>query len=374
MYLKRLKLINFRNYRDQEVNFSPYFNFLVGNNAQGKTNVIEAIYYLSTGKSYRTQVDRELVRWNNNTLYLRGDIEEELKSEKSIEVGISGINKKVRVNGIEIKKRGELLGNLSAVIFSPEELKLVKEGPGFRRKFMDQEIVQMKPTYYYALNSYNKVLMQRNTLLKEIIYKKELKDSLSVWDKQLAYYGSKVIYDRVQFVKKLSILARLMHRRITSGGEELEVSYCSCIDFDNEMSRQEIEEEINKNLMSTRGKDIKTGVTSFGPHREDLSVEINGIDVRKYGSQGQQRTAALSMKLSELELIKGETGKYPVLLLDDVMSELDPLRQEYIMNNLEHVQVFITCTRLTEVMKKRCKQGKVFEVNGGIITTGSNST
>jgi len=368
LYLQKLKLVNYRNYKNQEIEFNPGFNFLVGNNAQGKTNVIEAIYYLSTGKSYRTQVDREIIRWNTGTLYVKGDVLHERELRKSIEVGISINNKKIRVNGIDIKKRGELLGNLNAVIFSPEELKLVKEGPGFRRRFMDQEIVQMRPSHYYSLSSYNRVLVQRNSLLKEIIYNKGNRDSLAIWDEQMVRYGSRIIYDRVQFVKKMSMLARLIHRKITKGVEELDIDYRSCIEIDNEIGRDEIERRIRECIRQTYDKDMKTGVTNFGPHREDLRVSVNGTDVRKYGSQGQQRTAALSMKLSEIELIKGERGEYPVLLLDDVMSELDPLRQEYILNNLEHVQVFITCTHLTGIMKKSGKQRKVFSVNSGIIT------
>jgi len=374
LYLEHLKLVNYRNYREQETEFSPNFNFLVGNNAQGKTNIIEAIHYLSTGKSYRTQIDKELIRWGTGSLYMKGNVFHTRDIQKAIEVGISGKNKKVRVNGIDIKKRGELLGNLSAVIFSPEELKLVKEGPGFRRRFMDQEIIQMKRSYYYSLNSYNRVLIQRNSLLKEIPYRKDKRDSLAVWDEQLAHYGSKIIYDRIQFVKKLSMLAKSMHRTITRGTEELEIDYCSCVEFDEETGRSEIERMFRDSIKEMQEKDVRTGVTGFGPHREDLGVSVNGTDVRKYGSQGQQRTAALSMKLSEIELIKGETGEYPVLLLDDVMSELDPQRQEYILNNLEHVQVFITCTGLSEIMKKSNKQGKVFTVNSGIITEERDST
>ncbi len=368
MYLNGLKLINFRNYKELEIIFDKGFNFLVGNNAQGKTNLVEAIYFLSAGKSYRTSMDTELVGWGSSALYIKGNMEKN-KGSKAIEIGIRGNNKKVKVNGVELNKRGELLGNLTTVIFSPDELKLVKEGPSYRRRFMDQEIIQIKPSYYYVLNSYNKVLFQRNSLLRDALPGKVNDDTLAVWDKQLVGYGARLIFNRIQFIERLSTIARLMHRKITNGEEELEIHYLSCIDINGDKSLSDIHRELNISLERNRNKDIKTGVTNFGPHREDLSVNINGIDTRKFGSQGQQRTAALSMKLSEIELMKSETGEYPILLLDDVMSELDKSRQKYILENLAQVQTFITCTHLSEVMEKRYTQGKVFYVNSGIISS-----
>jgi len=367
LYLRQLRLVNFRNYGQQQISFYPYFNFIVGNNAQGKTNLIEAIYYLSTGRSHRTTVDKELVRWGNEFFYIKGDANEE-DSVKSVEIGFSEGKKKVRVNGIQLKKRGELLGNLTTVFFSPEELKLVKEGPGYRRKFIDGEILQIKPSYFYVLNNYNKVLFQRNSLLKEIIYKRNLKDTLNVWDKQLASYGAKIIYYRERFIKKLSMLSRLMHRKITSGDEELDIKYKCCVKIKENHNLTDIEEMLIEQLNNRKDKDISIRTSTFGPHREDLEICINGVDARKFGSQGQQRTAALSMKLSELELVKSEIGEYPVLLLDDVMSELDIMRQKYLIENLADVQVFVTCTVLSDIMKERCKERKVFEVNKGIIT------
>ncbi len=367
MYLDFIKMVNFRNYRQHQVYFHPAFNFLVGNNAQGKTNLIEAIYYLAVGKSHRTKTDRELIRWNSDFFYVRGDVKVG-DSPKSIEIGVNKNGKIIRINGIELKKKEELLGNLSVVLFSPEELKLVKEGPSYRRKFIDEEIIQIKPSYFYILSNYNKILTQRNALLKEIGLRNRKKDTLDVWDKQLAQYGAKMIFHRNAFTKKLSILSRLMHRKITSGGEELGIKYSSCIEIGDCQDLKEMEEQLLTNLKNKRDDDIKFGTSSFGPHREDLEISINGIDARKFGSQGQQRTAALSMKLSELELVKGETGEYPVLLLDDVMSELDPLRQTYLVENLQNVQVFVTCTALSGIIKKRFTEGKVFGVDSGIIT------
>jgi len=368
LYLKGLKLKNYRNYIEQQTAFDRGLNFIVGNNAQGKTNLLEAVYLLSSGKSYRTPFDRELVRWNSDTLYIKGRLVED-KGEKEIEIGIKGNNKRVKVNGINLKKRGELLGNLMVVFFSPEELKLVKEGPSFRRRFMDQEIAQLKPSYYYALNSYNKVLFQRNSLLRDNLRKKANVDTLADWDRQLIGYGAKLIYDRVHFINKISAISSSIHATITNGDEKLEVAYLSCVDLNNIKGIKDIQAQLKVNLENSRERDIKTGVTNSGPHREDLGVAINGIDTRKFGSQGQQRTAALSLKLSEIELIKEETGEYPVVLLDDVMSELDPQRQKFVLENISRIQAFITCTHLTGAMEKRYIHGKVFYINSGIIIT-----
>lgn len=367
MYLKSLKLINFRNYKELNVNFDTGLNFLIGNNAQGKTNVLEAIYCLSMAKSFRTSVDREMIGWGGNTTYIKGVVIYP-DTDKAIEIGLNGNNKRVRINGVDIKKRGDLLGKLSVVIFSPEELKLVKEGPSFRRRFMDQEIMQIRPAYYHSIASYNRVLAQRNSLLKRMYRRGPSADNLAIWDRQLIYHGARIIKDRSLFIKRLAMITRLIHRKITCGVEELEIGYSCCIKADDFEGLNAVEDILQKKLLEYSDKDIETGVTNFGPHREDISIKVNGVDVRRYGSQGQQRTAALSMKLSGLELIKGETGLNPVLLLDDVMSELDPLRQRYILENLEKVQVFITCTELTEMMKERASNGKVFRVHSGIIT------
>lgn len=369
MYLKELKLINFRNYKEQMLTFAPKLNFLVGNNAQGKTNLVEAIYMLSSGKSYRTLRDGELLRWGAKTLYIKGSIL--VKSgERFIEIGVKGKNKRIKVNGVQLDKRGELFGNFTTVIFSPDELKLVKEGPSYRRRFMDREIIQIKPAYYYALVDYNKVLSQRNALLRDFKTRKGKIDTLEVWDKQLSEYGIRIIRDRRAFIEKLSGFARSIHSKITNGEEKLEITYRSCIEQGESGDPSDIQSLYTKKLRDSRSRDFRTGVTNFGPHREDLRISINGIDTRRYGSQGQQRTAALSMKLSEIELVKMETDEYPVLLLDDVMSELDPLRQKYILQNLDQVQTFITCTRPIEPMKERYGTGKVFYVINGIITMG----
>lgn len=368
MYLKDIKLCNFRNYKEQVLAFDEGFNFLAGNNAQGKTNLMEAIYMLSAGRSFRTSMDSELVRWGSSALYIKGTIVTG-EGEKAIEIAMGGNNKRIKVNGVLLGKRGDLFGKFISVIFSPEELKLVKEGPSYRRKFMDQGVTQVKPSYYYLLINYKRILFQRNSLLRDWLSGKADTDVLAVWDKQLAGYGARIVFERYRFVRALSILARLVHGKITNGEENLNIRYQSCVDIKEDIGPEEIRQQFVQNLESARARDVKTGVTNFGPHREDLEVMINGVDARKFGSQGQQRTAALSMKLSEIELLKSETGECPVLLLDDVMSELDPSRQEYVLGNLAGVQTFITCTHIAGIMKKSCPKGKVFHVDSGIITT-----
>lgn len=368
MYLKGLILKNYRNYIEQKAEFDSGLNLIVGNNAQGKTNLLEAVYLLASGKSYRTPFDRELIRWDSDTLYIKGEIVES-GGEKRIEIGIKGNSKRVKVNGVPLKKRGELLGNLMVVVFSPEELKLVKEGPSFRRKFMDQDIAQLKSSYYYALNTYNRVLLQRNFLLKDYLSGRAKIDTLTDWDAQLVEYGSILILDRMQFIRKIASIADGIHKRITDGSETLKVIYQSCISDKDITGIKDIQTGFSVGLESNRARDIKTGVTNFGPHREDLKIYINGIETRKFGSQGQQRTAALSLKLSEIEFIKQQTEEYPILLLDDVMSELDPSRQKFVLENISRTQAFITCTHLTGAMEKRYAGGKVFYINSGIIKT-----
>ena len=368
LYLKDIKLTDFRNYKEQVISFDEGFNFLVGNNAEGKTNLVEAIYMLSAGRSFRTSMDSELVRWGSSNLYIKGTIVTG-EGEKAIEIAVGGNNRKIKVNGVLLGKRGDLFGKFISVIFSPEELKLVKEGPSYRRKFMDQGVTQIKPSYYYLLINYKKVLFQRNSLLRDWLSGKADADVLTVWDRQLAGYGTRMVFERQRFVRTLSVLAKHVHSKITNGEEDLDIKYQSCVDIKEDTSPEEIRQQFAQNLESARARDIKTGVTNFGPHREDLVVLINGVDARKFGSQGQQRTAALSMKLSEIELLKSETGECPVLLLDDVMSELDPSRQQYILENLSGVQTFITCTHIAGIMKKSCQKGKVFHVDSGIITT-----
>ena len=365
MHVVRMILQNYRNYIKLPLILHPGLNIFYGDNAQGKTNFIESIYLCGTGRSYRTFKEKELILWDEEIGYVKAEIERKDVNTK-IELSlISGKPKIVKVGGIKINKLSELLGVLNVVMFSPEDLKLVKEGPIFRRRFMDIEISQVKPGYYYNFQKYSKILLQRNNLLKSIKYDRSLVKTLDVWDEQLSEYGSYLINYRIEFINKISILAKLVHRKITDGSEELNISYAT--QFINIKSREEIKVNIYKGLIDNRGKDIQRGSTSVGPHRDDIDFYINSVDVKTFGSQGQQRTCALSLKLSELEFIKGECGEYPVLLLDDVLSELDIKRQKFLLSSLKNIQTFITCTSINDISEFRKNDRFLFEVNMGTI-------
>ncbi len=276
----------------------------------------------------------------------------------------SGHGKDAKVNNICLTKIGELLGNLNVVLFSPEDLKLIKGGPGERRKFMDREISQIFTRYYYILGQYNKILRHRNRLLKDS-RKRNL--DLEVWNEQLAMTGAWIIFYRRNFIKRINLLARLMHRKVTGSAETLEIIYDSDVEVEDNDRIDQIKGNMLKKLENSINTDKKRGLTTTGPHRDDIILMINGLNAKNYGSQGQQRTVVLSLKLAEIELIKGEVGEYPVLLLDDVMSELDSERQNYLISNLKNVQTFIT-TAITEHIKEMGWKDKViFNISKGQI-------
>lgn len=366
MNVSRIALMNYRNYDKLSLFLHPGLNIFYGDNAQGKTNLIESIYLCGTGRSHRTFKDKELITWNKESGHIKADIKRGDMST-SVEIGLfDGKPKLVKVGGVKIDKLSDLLGNLNVVMFSPEDLKLVKEGPIFRRRFLDIEISQVKPSYYYNLQQYNKVLLQRNNLLKTIKFDKSQVKTLDIWDEQLSEFGSYIVKYRIEFINKISILAKLVHRKITDGNEELNVSYST--EFKNVKNREESKISIYKKLVDARQKDIQRGITSIGPHRDDIDFSINNTDVKIYGSQGQQRSAALSLKLSELEFIRGECSEYPVLLLDDVLSELDVKRQKYLLENLKNIQTILTCTGIGDIMEFRKSDRFLFNVNGGLVT------
>jgi DNA replication and repair protein RecF len=366
MYVKRVTLRNYRNYKDMSICLHPGLNIFYGDNAQGKTNFLESIYLCGTGRSHRTSKEKELIYWNSESGLVKSDIRSG-NIDTSIQIQLFNVKPKiVKVGGVKINKLSELLGNLNVVMFSPEDLKLIKEGPIFRRRFMDVEISQVKPKYYYNFQQYNRVLMQRNNLLKSVKGDRSKAKTLDVWDEQLSEYGSHIVKYRIEFIKKISILAKLVHRKITSGNEELSIYYSS--KFKNINNREEGKIAIYKDLVDSRKKDIERGFTSVGPHRDDIDFYINNIDVKTYGSQGQQRSAALSLKLSELEFMRSECLEYPVLLLDDVLSELDIKRQKYLLENLKNIQTILTCTSINEIREFRKGDRFAFIVDGGIIS------
>jgi DNA replication and repair protein RecF len=357
--IEELRIINFRNYENTHLNFHPKLNIFVGDNAQGKTNLIEAMYLCAAGKSFRTSRNREMINVEKQQAYVQVKLKKKY-SDVNIEIGLGINNKDVKVNKICLTKIGELFGNLNIVLFSPEDLKLVKGGPGERRRFMDREISQIFAKYYYILGQYNKILQHRNRLLKD--NKKRILD-LEVWNEQLAVAGAWIIFYRRNFIKKINLLAKLMHRRITGSTETLEIIYDSDVKIEKDDGVNRIKENILKKLENSINIDKKRGLTTTGPHRDDIILMIDEFDVRNYGSQGQQRTAVLSLKLAEIELIKGEVGEYPVLLLDDVMSELDLKRQKYLINNLKNVQTFITTTMISHVKGTDPKDRMVFNIS-----------
>lgn len=346
MRLQRLILQNFRNYTFLNEVFNTDLNIFVGKNAQGKTNLVEAIYLLGLGKSYRTNRDSELIKWGCDRALVNGMVIRNF-GPISVEIRLDSSKKKeILLNEIPNKKIQELLGHINVVIFSPEDLELVKGSPAKRRDFLDREISQINTGYGHFINMYSRVVYQRNNLLREIPKNKKLIDSLNVWDLQLIDLGARLVKKRLEIIKKLGILSRLMHRKITNGQETLELKYISRFPVNETYSMEDIKEVYSRELSKLREKEIYRGITLLGPHRDDLGLFVNNTDIRVYGSQGQQRTTALALKLAELELMKSEVGEYPILLLDDVFSELDNTRRKFLMDVVKRVQTFVTLTSL----------------------------
>lgn len=368
MRLNSLQLVNFRNYDNLHLQFNEKVNLLVGKNGQGKTNIVESIYMLSFGKSFRTNKDREIIKFNTENLYVGGSFSK-MHTNGLIEIGVGKNKKGIKVNKIHIQKIHELLGNLNVVIFSPEDLKLVKEGPKERRLFVDKEISQIMPKYYNYLTSYNKVLFQRNKLLKSNHVDKAL---LDVYDESLAQYGSYIYIIRRDFIKKIADIAREMHKNLTNDIENLSITYKNQINVCDEDSVQTVHDKFIDKLTSSRNNDIETRTTRYGIHKDDLNIFVNDLDVRLYGSQGQQRTASISLKLSEIELINNEVGEYPVLILDDVFSELDETRQKLLVDNLSVVQMFITTAEVSH--KNIFDKGNttIFNIDKGCVVSIEN--
>ena len=346
MYIESLKLINFRNYIEQKINFSKNINFIYGNNAQGKTNILESIYLCSVGKSHRYAKDIELVYFGEQHYYIEAAL---IRNNRNYKIEISFNNKKgkkIKAGGIELKKIGELLGKVVVVMFSPDDLKLVKDSPAYRRRFLDILICQLHASYLFNLQQYIKILEQRNNLLKQVKFKPEFESTIDVWDEKLEQVGSKIIKKRIEFIDKIAQTVKMVHSNITSYKENLEIIYkCNIIDENyGNISYEEIRDKFAKVLKKNKDIDFKRGFTSVGPHRDDFKLLINKLDVEKYGSQGQQRTVVLSLKLAELEILKEEIQENPILLLDDVFSELDENRRNFLKAYIKDLQVFITST------------------------------
>ena len=358
MWIESLECKNFRNYKNLSIRFDPGVNFLYGDNAQGKTNLLEAIYLCSTSRSYKGSKNKELIFFGENEAHLRLIVKKKHVSHK-IDLHIrKNDSKGVAIDRFPIKKASELLGYLKIVLFSPEDMLIVRNGPSDRRRFIDRELCQIDALYMRNLANYNKILNQRNRLLKDISYNNKLRDTLDVWDNQLVAAGRKIIVERKKFLDKLTEIMKPIHRKITGEYEDISLKYEPNVG----------EELLADQLFANRERDIALMQTSVGPHRDDFSILSNNIDLRKFGSQGQQRSAAISIKLSEINLIKKETGETPVLLLDDVFSELDIHRQEYLLTEISETQNILTGTGLDDFIKKHIKINRLFYVNDGHIS------
>ena len=358
MILKSIELKNFRNYEDLDLKFDSGTNILFGDNAQGKTNILEAAYVSGTTKSHKGSRDKDMIRFGEDESHIRTIVEKQGK-EYQLDIHLKkNRSKGIAINKVPIKKASELFGILNMVFFSPEDLNIIKNGPSERRRFLDAEICQLDKIYLSDLTRYNKILMQRNRLLKDMQHQPQLMETLPVWDMQLVEYGKMLIRRRRQFVEELSEIVTGIHRNISGKREELVLRYEPNIDAEF------LEDELNR----VREKDRKYAQTSVGPHRDDISFFIRGVDIRKFGSQGQQRTSALSLKLSEIELVRQTIHDTPVLLLDDVLSELDSNRQNYLLNSIHDIQTMITCTGLDEFVRNRFQIDKVFHVIDGHVS------
>ena len=357
MYIESVQLQNFRNYRELQLDFDKGTNIFYGDNAQGKTNILESVYICGTTKSHKGSKDKELIRVGEEESHIRMMIKKDGLSYK-IDMHLRKNKAKgVAINGLPIKKARELFGIVNLVFFSPEDLNIIKNGPGERRRFMDLERCQLDQIYLTDLAGYNHIVNQRNKLLKDMYHNPALKDTLEIWDLQMLQYGQKVISKRKEFVKDLNTVIKEIHSNLTGGEEHIEVLY------EPSTEAEFFEETLKKN----RDRDIRMKMTSSGPHRDDLCFMVNGVDIRKFGSQGQQRTAALSLKLSEIYLVKEKIKDTPVLLLDDVLSELDSNRQTYLLDCIHDIQTLITCTGLDDFVSHQFHLNKVFKVVKGEV-------
>ena len=356
MIVESVELKDYRNYEFLDMNFNEHVNIIYGDNAQGKTNILESIYMCSTSKSHRGSKDREIVRFGEDESHIKLNV---LKHGMKYRIDMhlkKNKTKGIAVNGIPIKKAVELFGIINIVFFSPEDLNIIKNGPGERRRFLDSELCQLDGVYITELAGYNHIVNQRNRLLKDCYMNPGLKSTLDVWDMQMVDYGKKIIGKREAFVQELNEIARGLHKGLTGGIEELEILY------EPSVTAAEFEDKLSRN----RERDLRMKLTSVGPHRDDFCVKVNGIDIRRYGSQGQ-RTAALSLKLSEIYLVKKKIRDTPVLLLDDVLSELDSSRQTYLLESIHDIQTLITCTGLDDFVSHQFKINRVFQVVKGHV-------
>lgn len=364
MIIKSIELADYRNYGCLSLQFDRGTNILYGDNAQGKTNILEAIFVAATTKSHKGAKDREIVNFGKEEAHIRTCLEKE-GVETRVDMHLrKNKSKGIAIDGQKIKKAADLMGLCNVVFFSPEDLGIIKNGPGERRRFVDMELCQLDSLYLYNLNHYNKIVNQRNKLLKDMYMNPDLRETLGIWDMQLVSFGSKIIERRKLFEEQLNEIIFGIHKKLSGDKEELVIHYEPDVEI----------EDFEKRLRMNQERDIKSKMTSVGPHRDDFSFVIGDINIRRYGSQGQQRTAALSLKLSEIELVKKIAADTPILLLDDVLSELDSNRQNYLLNCIGEIQTIITCTGLEEFVNHRFEINRVYKVSEGTVTCMSTET
>lgn len=360
MFIKNLTLKNFRNYGIQEFEFIDGVNILYGDNGQGKTNVLEALFLASMGKSFRTSHDTEMIKEGSASLEVLVKAEEE-NSEMEIKLLYNRAKQKaIRLNGIYLRKMGKLMGVLPCVVFSPSNMMLLSSGPSERRKFIDMALCQLKPVYYYNLQQYNKILSQKNTFLRENTEKNVNMDMLDVWNLSLAQYGANITEQRISYLNEISRYAEENHKNISGNNEEIEIKYIASGSPEREI--------FYRKLTEISSREIERRVSLIGPHKDDIDFTLKGTgDIKKYGSQGQKRTCVLSLKLAEMSVLREQNGKMPVLLLDDVMSELDSRRQELLVKGIEKTQVFITSTESDMLKNDPVRPCKSFLILGGKV-------
>lgn len=377
MYFNKIKLINYRNFLNTLINFNPNLNIFIGGNAQGKTNILEALNLIVCGTSYRTNDDKQLINWNNKVSYLLGDINKENENfqvSMSLEKIIEDLNKSKLIKIIKInqniQRKSFLNKEFKGVIFSPEHLQIIKGSPSLRRKFLDEQISQIYPLYHRYLLDYYRILGHRNNIFKKNDNKKELKENLLIWDPRLIERGSFLILTRIKFLKKISCLADKFHQEVTKGKEKLKLIYQSNVLGDHKEEISFISETFKDKVKKYKEKEIRCKTTLYGPHRDDFLVYINKANAALYGSQGQQRTSILSLKLAEVDLIKEREGVYPIFLLDDVMSELDKERRHFLLELIinKKVQTFITSISLNYFNDNIKEKGKIFRVEEGKVS------
>jgi len=370
MIIERLQLTNYRNYESLNLEFSPKINVLIGENAQGKTNILESIYVLAMAKSHRTSNDKELIRWETDYGKIKGEIKNRHVSFP-LELLITKKGKKGKVNHIEQSKLSNYIGQINVVMFAPEDLNIVKGSPQVRRRFIDMEIGQISPVYLHELLNFHKLLKQRNQLLKSYQEKQKIDEVLfDIYTEQYIQSAVQIIRKRFEFVNLLQEWAEKIHSGISQGMEKLKIKYFTTKGIDKDWSITDISTYLAEKFAQVKEKEMERGLTLIGPHRDDLQFLVNDYDVQVYGSQGQQRTTALSLKLAEIELIKQETGESPILLLDDVLSELDDFRQSHLLNTIQgEVQTFVTTTSVDGIHHETLQHAKMFHVKQGKIET-----